>query len=176
MVDQLPNEDFVRLFTQAQRSLYLYILSQVGNTDAAEEVLQETNLVIWSKSNQFEPETNFNAWTRQIATYEILKHRQRYKRDKLRFSDEFIKAVAEAAEHRTATQELREAALKTCLEKLEDKDRDLIEERYQPGMSGKELASSLGRPANSVYQSLGRIRRVLLDCIERTLASAEMGT
>lgn len=175
MVKNLPNEDFVRLFTQAQRPLYLYILSQVGNTDAAEEVLQETNLVIWSKSEQFESDTNFNAWTRQIATYEILKHRQRFKRDKLQFSDEFVKAVAEAAGKRTLTQELREAALKTCLEKLEDKDRELIEQRYQPGVSGKELASSLGRPANSVYQSLGRIRRVLLDCIERTLAAAEMG-
>ena len=34
----------------------------------------------------------------------------------------------------------------------------------------------LGRPANSVYQSLGRIRRVLLECIERQLAAAELGT
>jgi RNA polymerase sigma-70 factor (ECF subfamily) len=29
----------------------------------------------------------------------------------------------------------------------------------------------LGRPANSVYQSLGRIRRVLLECVRRRMAS-----
>jgi RNA polymerase sigma-70 factor (ECF subfamily) len=29
----------------------------------------------------------------------------------------------------------------------------------------------MGRPANSVYQSLGRVRRVLLECVRRRLAT-----
>jgi RNA polymerase sigma-70 factor (ECF subfamily) len=33
------------------------------------------------------------------------------------------------------------------------------------------VARQLGRPANSVYQSLSRIRRTLLDCIKRRLAA-----
>jgi RNA polymerase sigma-70 factor (ECF subfamily) len=170
-----PTEEFVQQFTKAQRPLYLYILSQTGNVQSAEEILQETNLVIWAKMNQYISGTNFLGWTRQIATFEILKHRQRFRRDKLTFSDAFLAAVAEESAARSSEVERRREALQHCLEKLSVADRELIEQRYQPGASGKDLARALGRPANSVYQSLGRIRRSLLDCIQRQL-SAEVGT
>lgn len=172
----LPSEEFIQLFTRAQRPIYLFILSQTADVQAAEEILQETNLVIWAKCRQFQDDTNFAAWTRQIATYEILKWRQRQRRDKLSFSDDFLKAVAEEVETRSPLQDQRRNALEECMQKLQEHDRILIERRYQPGVTGKELARDLGRPANSVYQSLSRIRRVLLECIERQLTAAEMGT
>ena len=64
------------------------------------------------------------------------------------------------------------AALAECLGKLRPGDRDLIERRYTPGVTAKQIAADLGRPANSVSKSLGRIRRMLLECIERTLRAA----
>ncbi len=170
-----PSEEFVQLFTRHQRRLYLFILSQLAGTQDAEEVLQETNLVIWAKYHQFDIDTNFFAWAAQIATYEILKFRQRRQREKLRFSDEFVQTVATEVLERSDELELRRKALEQCLQKLRSGDRDLIQKRYQPGERGKNLAEDLGRPANSVYQSLGRIRRTLLECINRTLAAPEAG-
>jgi len=164
-----PSEEFVQQFTIHQRRLYLLILSQTGNTQDAEEVLQETNLIIWSKYHQFDIATNFFAWAAQIATYEILKHRQRQRRDKLRFSDEFVEAVSRDVQERSDEFERRRMALDLCLQKLRPADRALIQERYRPGNRGKHVASDLGRPANAVYQSLGRIRRTLLECIQRRL-------
>jgi len=164
-----PSEEFVQLFTRAQRPLYLFILAQTGNVQSAEEILQETNLVIWAKLEQFQKGTSFSGWTRQIATFEILKHRQRFRRDRLTFSDEFLSAVAGEVDTRSAEQEHRREALQRCLQKLEEHDRDLIQQRYQPGMNGRELAEMRGRPINSIYQSLGRIRRTLLECIQRQL-------
>ena len=121
--------------------------------------------------HQFVPGTSFLSWARQIARFEILKHRQRFRRDKLTFSDEFVAAVAEEVDAQSETQDRRRDALQVCLEKLQPGDRELIQRRYQPGLSGKDLADHLGRPANSVYQSLGRIRKALLDCIHRQLAA-----
>lgn len=168
---QPPSDEFVQLFTRAQRSLYLFILAQTGNVQSAEEILQETNLVIWAKLDQFEPNTNFAGWTRQIATYEILKHRQRFRRDRLTFSDEFLSAVAGEMTTQSLELEQRREALQHCLGKLDAGDRDLIQQRYQPGVNGKDLARKRDRPINSVYQSLGRIRKALLECIHRTLAA-----
>jgi len=166
-----PSEEFVQQFTVHQRRLYLFILSQVGSTQNAEELLQDTNLIIWSKYHQFDVKTNFFAWAAQIATYEILKHRQRQRRDKLRFSDEFVEAVSRDVLEHSEEFERRRAALDLCLQKLRPDDRTLIHSRYQPGNRGKYVAADLGRPANSVYQSLGRIRRTLLECIQRRLAT-----
>ncbi|MCA8999926.1 MAG: RNA polymerase subunit sigma, partial [Planctomycetaceae bacterium] len=121
-----PTEEFIQLFTLAQRPLYLFILSQTGNVNAAEEILQETNLVIWAKMDQFEPGTNFDAWVRQIATYEVMKHRQRKARDKLTFSEEFLTAVAREVADASPELERRRLALQECLQKLSARDRELI--------------------------------------------------
>lgn len=163
----------MQLFTRTQRTLYLYILSMVGSPTDADEILQETNVVIWSKFQNFQLGTNFKAWAREIARLEIMKHRDRQRRDKHQFSDEFVQQVAQAREDdiKSDLEERKRRALATCLDKLRPQDRELIQLRYRPGETGKDLAEILGRPANSVYQSLGRIRRALLECIKRELAS-----
>ena len=121
---------FVPLFTKAQRPLFLFILGLTGSPQAAEEILAGTNLVIWSKADQFEQGTSFFAWACQIARYEVLQHRQRHRRDKLKFSDEFIDTVSEESIARLDDTDLRRQALEQCLQKLPTKDRDLIRERY----------------------------------------------
>lgn len=165
-----PDGEFVQLFTHHQRRLFLYILSQLGNPSDAEEVLQETNVVVWSKYTQFRPGTNFLAWVSQIANFEIMKHRTKKRREKIVFSDEFLHAVASTSLERSDELERRRTALADCLKRLRPKDRELIEQRYAPGERGTMLAEQIGRPVNSVYQSLGRIRRALLECIERQMA------
>ncbi len=167
-------DEFVQLFTKSQRRLYLFILSQVGNPVDAEEVLQDTNIVVWKKCSQFQLGTNFQAWVSRIAAYEVLKQRDRKRRDRLYFSDEFVQQIAEEALTNTEQSESRRQALTSCLGKLRSKDRELIQRRYTPGENGKSVAEFLQRPINSVYQSLGRIRRTLLECINRHLA-AETG-
>jgi len=166
-----PEPEFVQLFTRSQRQLYLFILSQVPNPVDAEEILQEANLVVWRKVDRFEPGTNFLAWAYQIAALEVLKFRERRHREKLRFSEEFIERVAAEAEVVSEQTEARRRALAACLGKLRQHDRKLIEERYAAGENGLSVAKKLGRPANSVYQSLGRIRRTLLECIHRRLSA-----
>lgn len=162
--------DFIKEFTKVQRRLYLFVLSQVPSPVDAEEILQEANVVLWKKHSTYESNTNFFAWAAQIARFEILKHRRRHARSKLTFSDEFLEAVAADVEERSEVLEARRYALKQCLEKLKPNDRELIELRYRSSDDGKEIAEKLGRPANSVYQSIGRIRKVLMECIERTVA------
>lgn len=168
-----PNEEFVQLFTRSQRRLYLFILAQVPRPDDAEEILQNANVVIWNKCDQFEPQSNFLAWAMKIAGYEILKFRQRHARDRLQFSDEFVSRVAAAMEVDADVVDRRRQALATCLGKLRADDRELIRQRYATGGSGKAVAKALRRPANSVYQSIGRIRQLLLDCVERQLRLTE---
>ena len=166
-----PTENFVQLFTKWQRRLFLFILAQVPIVGDAEEILQETNLVIWRKSHTYTPGTNFYAWCCRIAVLEVLKYRERRRRNAVSLSDQLIEILArEASEHVDSLEDRRNALL-TCLTKLAPADRELIRRRYSPGQTGRTVARQLGRPANSVYQSLSRIRRSLLECIKRRLAA-----
>ena len=172
-----PDEQFLRDFTASQRRLFLTILSQVGRPNDAEEILQNANLAIWRKAHTFEPGTNFAAWTARVATFEVLKWREKRGRDRLRFSDEFVTAVARESEAEPGLWEERRRVMQTCLKKLNDTDRDLLTRRYTPAadgseVPGKDVAALLGRPVNAVYQSLGRIKKALAECVRRELAAA----
>ncbi len=163
--------ELIGLFTKIQRRLYLFILQATGNPDQAEEVLQETNVVILTKLDQFQKGTNFHAWACQIAHFEILKFRQKKHRSKLIFSDDFVQhVVSSALQQDDSLNELKQKALRKCLTKLRPQDREIIEQRYNPDVTTEQLAELLHRPANSIYQSIGRIRRTLLDCVKRELS------
>ena len=164
-------EEFVQLFTRNQRRLYLFILAQCPNPVEAEEILQETNIVIWRKFRQFDMGSNFLAWAGKIAHFEVLKSRERQHHDRHRFSDEFVRHIAEEAMEDTDQLEARRMALLNCLQKLRAADRELIRHRYSTGHSGQDVAEQLDRPVNSIYQSLGRIRRTLMECINRQLST-----
>ena len=65
-------ENFVRLLIEAQGSLYAFILTLLANADTAKDVLQETNLVLWRKNEEFEAGTHFFAWARRIAEFQVM--------------------------------------------------------------------------------------------------------
>lgn len=169
VVRAVPTEEFVQLFSRSQRRLFLHILAQVSNPADAEEILQDTNVVIWSKFEQFQQGTNFIAWSFQIANFEVLKFRDKRRSSRLFFTDELCDVIAREAESMHDDLDLRRAALNECLQKLRPQDRELIENRYAPGNKGKGVAEDVGRPINSVYQSFGRIRKTLYECVSRRL-------
>jgi len=165
-----PHEDFIRAFTQSQRPLFLYLLPLLGNPADADEVLQETNLVIWRKWDQFELGTNFLAWGRSIGRLEVFRFRRNRGRRVSYLDEAMLEVLAQKAETASSETERRQEALSRCLEQLRPKDRELIQLRYAAGANGDRVAEQLGRPANSVYQSLGRIRRALMECVQHRLA------
>jgi RNA polymerase sigma-70 factor (ECF subfamily) len=170
-----PSAEFLQLFTKSQRPVFLYILSLVPRPVEAEEILQETNLVIWTKASQFRPGTNFQAWACQIAYFEVMKYRSRRHRDKLHFNPELLELVAAESLQESELLDRRRQALAECLAKLREQDRALIQTRYSPENDGPEIADKIGRPINSIYQSLSRIRKSLLECINRRLAAEARG-
>lgn len=162
-------EAFIAEFGKAQRPLFLYVLSLTGHATDAEDILQDTNLVLWQKFDTFEPGTSFHAWASKVAYYQVLKWREGKGRDAASLDPNVMKLLADDAQAMSETADARRDALRGCLTKLRDADRELIEQRYAPGGSGRAIALQLGRPENSVYKSIGRIRAALLVCIEKTL-------
>lgn len=168
----MPDADFIDLFVKSQRRLYLFLLTQTASPQAAEEILQNTNVVILSKWASYVHGTNFLAWVYRIASLELLKYRQQSRKRPLQFDDGFIDNVVASVETLQQTSDERRQALSRCLDKLRPQDRKMIQLRYQLGGDGKMISDQLNRPVNSIYQSLGRIRRTLLECIERELAAS----
>jgi len=55
------------------------------------------------------------------------------------------------------------------MKKLSDRDRQLVLQRYTEKINSRQLASRIGRPENTVYKALSRIRRLLMECVDHVL-------
>jgi RNA polymerase sigma-70 factor (ECF subfamily) len=160
-------DEFVRLLGQNQRRVFLYVMSLVPNWNDAEEVLQNTNLVLWREFGQFQSGTNFTAWACKVAYHQVLAWRKKRQRDRLEFSDAFVDAVAAEAAAKSDALEERSKVLAGCIEKLPAGHRDLLRLRYSEGLEVEAIARQSEKTVDAVYRSLSRIRHALHSCVTK---------
>jgi RNA polymerase sigma-70 factor (ECF subfamily) len=165
--------EFVKLLTSHQRQLYVYIRTLLPQAADADEVLQETNVVLWSKVSEFAPDTSFVAWARKVAYFQVLAFRKRSARGRLTFSSELVATIAEETAGDAARLDQRRAALDGCLQKLPQRDRELVARRFTAGATANQLAEEMHLPLRNVYRALERVRLALLTCIRRTIVAQE---
>lgn len=166
-------EEFVVLLARHERLLGAYVMTMVPHPADADDILQDSKVIMWRHFHQFEAGTNFAAWARKIAFHQVLAFRKRRHRDKLDFSEEFLQTVAAEMETRAAHLEQRERALNDCIAKLPKDHRQVLHLRYHEALSLEEMNDRLQRTTTALYRLLSRIRHSLHTCITQSLATAE---
>lgn len=161
------DEQFVRLLTGCQNQLYAFILSLLPDPHAASDVLQETNVVMWRKADEYAPETDFAAWACRVAYFEIRSYRRNRARDRHVFDESLLDNLAQGAAERVGRLGERFEMLDDCLAALTPEQQELIRLRYRTGGSIREVAQTRQQSSGSIATMLFRIRKLLLDCIER---------
>ena len=71
---QNPQENLLALITRHQAALHAYILSPLPNQAKADDVLQETNLVLWRKAADYDQAMPFMPWACRIAWFGSVRH------------------------------------------------------------------------------------------------------
>jgi RNA polymerase sigma-70 factor (ECF subfamily) len=178
MATHLYNEtesrkQLMALMTRHQRQVFSYIYTLVPRRHDAEDLLQETSVVVCEKFHEFEPGTDFVAWACQIAYWRIRYSRQKFARSKVLFDQDVVDAVAHTASELAPELDQRHEALAQCLRKLHARDRELVLTRYEPGNGVPEAAQRSGRSLDAAYKALSRIRKLLFDCVTHQLTSEE---
>jgi RNA polymerase sigma-70 factor (ECF subfamily) len=159
---------FAELLRKSQSRLYGYIHSLVRDLNDADDLFQQTTLILWKKFGEFDRMRSFFAWACGIARLEVANFLRGRGRQRLYFCDDLNLLLIEAQEEMTNDElEDRREALAKCVEKLRERDRDLINECYGASSGIHEAADRRGRSPQSVYNSLRRIRRSLFECIGR---------
>jgi RNA polymerase sigma-70 factor (ECF subfamily) len=159
------------LMTRHQRQIFSYIYVLVPNRSDAEDLLQETSLVICEKFHEFKEGSDFVAWACQIAYWRVRYSRQKFARSKVVFDQEILDVVARTANTISDELDQRHEALGRCLQQLQPRDRELLLARYEPGGGVEEAARRSGRTVTTAYKALARLRKLLLDCVSTRLAS-----
>lgn len=166
--------DFEDRIESVRPRLRAFLLSLTGSECAADDLTQDTCLVLWEKRDEFDPDGNFRAWAFRIGFLRAQNHRRKQSRRRRRElpGDELFDRIAESVTMRhgdSDRDEAREAALATCLGKLNEDHRDLVLSRYQDGRSLQQLSDDAGIKRNAMAQKLFRLKRKLLQCLEKQL-------
>ena len=166
--------EFIQLLMENERRIYAYIRTLLGNSADAEDVLQETSIVLWDKFDDFDQVNgNFIAWSFKIAFYNCQNFRRKKGRSKVIFSDQVFNAVADKSAQMVDQLDQRHELLAVCIEKLSSQDRDLLRLRYDLNSSIEVTAQKSGRTTAAIYKALSRMRAALYQCVNRAISAQD---
>jgi RNA polymerase sigma-70 factor (ECF subfamily) len=163
-------EQFLQLLGAHERSLFAYVYALAPNWQDAEEVMQRVRIRIWQQFDQYDAEKPFDAWARAIAYYLVLAYRKEKSRQREFFTEAVLEAVSDQFSIHLENADERRDALLRCMAKLDGRRRELVTMYYSSARRSREtIANRLSMTPNALRQSLYRIRKILLDCVTRTM-------
>jgi RNA polymerase sigma-70 factor (ECF subfamily) len=166
-------EQFLQLFLGFERRIHAFIFTLVPVWSDADDILQETSIVLWSKFDAFRPGSDFLAWALSVARFQVLNHRKKQRSSLARLSNQCVEALADQLMTQRDEVSDQRRALADCLAKLKADDRELIQLRYLEGATTQDVADQVGRSLKAVYKALNRIHMQLLLCMRRNLGMAD---
>ena len=165
-------QDFLRVFLANEREILRYVVALVPNLADAQEIVQQTAVVLWEKFDQYDAERPFAPWACRFAlnvTRQWMARRQRWK---ALLDSGLAEELASRREQLRSEFDARLVHLDRCLQKLPEEQRSLVDGYYYRQLDVATVSDQAERTVDAVYKALQRIRRQLRECIERSLREA----
>src|ERR687886_687901 len=93
---QQRKAEFAEYLRRDQSRLYGYIHSLVRDLNDADDLFQQTALILWKKFGEFDRRLSFFAWACGVARLEVANFLRGRSRQRLYFSDDLNLLLAEA--------------------------------------------------------------------------------
>ena len=159
-------------------ALITYAYSILRDWDSAEDVLQESLVVMLNDREGLKQVKNTYAWLCGILRRKSLEILRNSKKEYGMEEDKLVGLVAESLdkhfdENQAKAMEEMRGALRHCLTVLNDSALDLLEGFYWRRESSQNLAAIYNRSVNAVKLMLSRIRKKLRKCVALRLATLE---
>lgn len=160
---------FMSLLMQNQTRIHTYILYQVPNRNDAEDILQDTIVVMLNKFSEYKEGTNFLAWGITIARYKIKSFKVKNRNSRLIFDDSMVELIEKETAPNFESFQEEAQILRGCIGKLSPKYKDYLRLRYEQGLSYREIGKQIAVSMQAVYKTMTRIQIVLLNCMRLNL-------
>lgn len=168
------HDHFMDLLLRHQSQVFGYIFAAVHNLHDAEELYQETSIILWRKFADFQPNSDSAGWACRTAKHKTLHFQHHRRRSPVCFSDEVLSNLADVHISRDAeaVQHYQEV-LAECVDELPPADQHIVDLCYGGEDSIKQVAAKLQRAPKTLYNSVSRIWHILVDCIRLKLAQEQ---
>ena len=166
-------------FIQDRHRLGAFVNGLLRDAHAAEDLLQEVWVRLAAEVKNGTPPENQPAWCRGVARNLIRRQWERQRSAKVVADSAVLEAFLDRVE--VAFAEIdgedaewagRQQALDDCVAALPERSRRMLSLRYESRASMEDVAETMGQSFEAVTKALYRVRRALLDCVERKIAQS----
>ena len=166
-----PERTFTEHWLQAQHALGGFVRLHIRDHNLADDIIQEVAKQATEHFDSYDPSRPFIAWLIGIARLRMADAFRRQGRSPVVFSTEAVEALSLAYAELEDGVSDRLAALRSCMDKLNDRHRRVLELRYARRQSSSEIAEQVGGSAGSIDVMTHRVRSALRRCIEHKMES-----
>jgi RNA polymerase sigma-70 factor (ECF subfamily) len=159
-------QQFLSLFLRSEREVFRYVAALVPNVADAEDIVQQTALALWEKFDAYDRNQPFTPWACRFALNKAKQWIERRQRWQALVEGGLAEELAQRREELRPEMEARLKHLQSCLGKLPEEQRSIVEGYYYHRDGIEKLAERWGRTVAATYKMLQRIRQVLQVCIE----------
>lgn len=171
LLDRLMAKDeraLRELHERYARRIYQFALVRLRDEDMAQTVMIDTLFEVWKHPDRFRGESRFSTWLLGIAKYKVLSA-FRAAEPQHEDIDDHAEFIADPSAG--VVEQLEEAErgrlLATCIDKLNDAQRECVQLVFVEGLSLAETADIQKVPEGTVKTRLFHGRKNLRDCVER---------
>lgn len=161
LISQLQNGSeraFSLIYDKYSGAIYSVILKMTRDEDLAQDLLQETFISIWNKSDQYNPEKGrFYSWAYRIARHKVLNYLR--SSNKLIQTEDLSVSISEDEKIDLSSEIMN---LKGAILKLETHHRNALDLVYFKGLTHREAHEAMDVPLGTfksyVQQALRELR------------------
>jgi len=153
----MDQDTFQALYDRTARPLWVYLFRRTGDSQAADDLLQETYYRLLRTRAVYESEAHRKNYLFRIAS-NLVNDLHRRRHDHVEFSEEHEPASTDAD---AAGRSVRQTDLSRAMAHLKPRQRDALWLAYAEGSTHEEIAKVLGVKAASIKLILFRARRKL---------------
>jgi RNA polymerase sigma-70 factor (ECF subfamily) len=157
---------FLSLFLRSEREIFRYVAVLVPNITEVEDIVQQTAMALWEKFDAYDPRQPFTPWACRFALNKARQWIERRQRWQALLQGGLAEELAQRRQELQPEFELRLKHLESCLRKLPERQRSLVEGYYYERVGIETLAERSGRTATATYKMLQRIRQTLQQCVD----------
>lgn len=164
--------DFDLLVREHQAGLRAFIRALGTDETWVDDMAQEVFIVAYHKQDQFRQDEDFGKWLRGIARRLVMGERTKTARRYRIMHEGITDILLSLGIEKPPPEPARDRAveiMKGCVQKLDERQRELLRCRYEEGCQAKDLAAQLELTAAAVRKQLQRIRTAVRNCMEKQL-------
>ena len=160
---------FLKVLEQNQQKLFRICSVYSKNSEDTKDLLQEVLIQIWKSMPSFESKSSIETWVYRITLNTCLRFRSNHikKQERFVFMENMNNFnIQTKVEDKEQKEKLTQ--LKNCISTLNTADKAIIT-LYLETLPYKEISNITGLTENNIAVKIKRIKKKLLNCINKTL-------